>query len=208
MSPSSSIHHPMRDALRWLIVIPAFPLSGLLVTTLIGPVDSPLPALAGGAIVGLAVGAAQLFGLNGRARTVRWLAASTLGGGFGLLVGSALVGYASTLTALALQGAVTGVIIGSAQAIALPRAARRIGWALGITTLWTLGWLTTALIGVDVDRHYAVFGASGALVATLGFAALSALTMPARSRATGTSPVGDSSPSALTSADLSKGTAS
>lgn len=176
MPPVPSAPHPVRDALRWLLVLPAFPLAGLLVTTVIGPVDSPVPALVGGAIVGLAVGAAQLLGLRGRARGLPWLAASTLGGGLGLLAGSAIVGYAITLPALALQGLVTGLLIGSAQAIALPRAAHRIGWALGVAALWTLGWVTTSLIGVDVDRQYAVFGASGALVATIGFAALTLAT--------------------------------
>ena len=178
MSASPTTPHPVRDALRWLLVLPAFPLSGLLVTTVIGPVDSPGTALAGGAVVGLAVGAAQVFALRGRARSMAWLAASTLGGGLGLLAGSAVVDYAVTLPALALQGLVTGAFIGTAQAIALPRPARRVGWVVGVAAVWTLGWVTTTLVGVDVEQQYAVFGASGALVAALGFAALAALTLP------------------------------
>ena len=31
---------------------------------------------------------------------------------------------------------------------------------------WGLGWLTTWAIGVDVERGYAVFGSSGAVVVT------------------------------------------
>ncbi len=193
MSSSSSLPNPVRDTLRWLLVIPAFPLSGLLVTTVIGPVDSPIPALVGGAVVGLAVGAAQLLGLRGRARVVPWLAASALGGGLGLLAGSAIVGYAITLPTLAIQGVVTGALLGLAQASALPRTARRIGWALGVAALWTIGWVTTTLIGVDVDRQYAVFGASGALVAAigfavLGFAVLGTVAVPASSPSTRTPP--------------------
>lgn len=178
MSSVSDAPHPVRDALRWLLVLPAFPLSGLLVATVIGPVDSPVPALAGGAIVGLAVGAAQLLGLRGRAHALPWIAASALGGGLGLLAGSAVAGYAVTLTSLVLQGVVTGALIGIAQAIALPRTAQRALWALGVTAVWALGWLTTTLVGVDVERQFTVFGASGALLATMGLAILAALTLP------------------------------
>lgn len=177
MSPQTA-SQPIRDALRWLLVLPAFPLSGLLVSSTIGPIDSPVPAVVGGAVVGLAVGAAQLLGLRGRARILPWLAASGLGGGLGLLAGSAVVGYAITLPALAAQGLVTGALIGIAQAVVLSRPARRIVWAFGVAAVWTLGWVTTTLIGVDVEQQFAVFGASGALLASISFAALSAIALP------------------------------
>lgn len=175
---SQTASQPLRDALRWLLVLPAFPLSGLLVSSTIGPIDSPVPAVVGGAVVGLAVGAAQLLGLRGRARILPWLAASGLGGGLGLLAGSAVVGYAITLPALAAQGLVTGALIGIAQAVVLSRPARRIVWAFGVAAVWTLGWVTTTLIGVDVEQQFAVFGASGALLASISFAALSAIALP------------------------------
>lgn len=183
ISQVSTAPHPVRDALRWLLVLPAFPLSGHLVTTVIGPIDAPLPALAGGLIVGLAVGAAQLLGLRGRARALPWLLASGVGGALGLLAGSAVVGYDTTLPALAMQGLLTGALLGTAQALTLLRTARRALWAAGVTLLWGLGWVITTLIGVDVERQYAVFGASGALVATLGFAILGAVTLSRTSAA-------------------------
>jgi hypothetical protein len=31
---------------------------------------------------------------------------------------------------------------------------------------WALGWTITASAGIDVETHYTVFGASGALVVT------------------------------------------
>lgn len=177
ISPILRPSHPVRDALRWLLVLPAFPLSGLLVTTVIGPIDAPLPALGGGLVVGLAVGAAQLLGLRGRACALPWQLASGVGGALGLLAGSAVVGYDTTLPALAVQGLITGALLGIAQALALPRTARRALWAAGVTLLWSLGWVVTTLFGIDVERQYAVFGASGALVVTLGFAILGAVTI-------------------------------
>jgi hypothetical protein len=177
ISPVTPRPHPARDALRWLLVFPAFPLSGLLITTVIGPIDAPLPALGGGFVVGLAVGAAQLLGLRGRAHTLPWLLASGVGGALGLLAGSTLVGHGTTLPALAVQGLLTGALLGSAQALALPRDARRALWAGGVALLWGLGWVVTTLAGIDVERQYAVFGASGALIATLGFALLGAVTL-------------------------------
>lgn len=177
ISPVSPRSHPVWDALRWLLVLPALPFSGLLVTTVIGPIDAPLPALGGGFFVGLAVGAAQLLGLRGRARALPWLLASGAGGALGLLAGSTVVGYDTTLPALAVQGLLTGALLGTSQAATLPRDARRALWVGGVTILWGLGWVVTTLIGVDVERQYAVFGASGALTATLGFAILGAVTL-------------------------------
>ncbi len=178
---------PRRDALRWLLVFPTFPLSGLLVTTVIGPIDAPLPALGGGLVVGLAVGAAQLFALRGRPAALPWLLASAIGGALGLALGATAVAFATTLPALALQGVLTGAVLGVAQALALPRGTRRALWAATVTTLWGLGWVATTLIGVDVERQYAVFGAAGALLATIGFATLSTFALvasPSRDAAT------------------------
>jgi hypothetical protein len=47
-------------------------------------------------------------------------------------------------------------------------------WTLVVAFAWPLGWTVTWAIGVDVERVYAVFGSSGALV----FAAITGATMP------------------------------
>ena len=46
-------------------------------------------------------------------------------------------------------------------------------WAPVVAIAWPLGWTVTWAAGVDVERGYYVFGASGALV----FAALTGLAM-------------------------------
>ena len=60
---------------------------------------------------------------------------------------------------LALMGALTGLVLGVAQAIALPRGTRRRWiWAAALPVLWALGWTATTLGGI------AAFGLSGVVV--------------------------------------------
>ena len=90
--------------------------------------------------------------------------------GLGLLLGASAVGFATSLADLAVMGALTGLVLGSAQALVLPARARYRGtWAAAIPVLWALGWTVTTLAGVDVDRQFSIFGAIGAIT----FSALS-----------------------------------
>jgi hypothetical protein len=92
--------------------------------------------------------------------------------GFGLLLGAAAVGYQTSLSDLALMGALTGVVLGIAQTLALPAAARlRWVWGAAMPALWALGWTATTLGGISVDEQFTVFGAYGAVT----FSALSGL---------------------------------
>lgn len=153
----------MRTTLRWTLGFLAFPVAGLAGAALAGPVATPLAALVGGAVTGLVLGAAQA--LAGRLDPRRWVPATAIGMATGLLLGSAAVGYATSLPQLALMGAITGVPLGLAQALALPAAVRRRWtWAVAMPVLWALGWTVTTLAGIDVERQYTVFGATGALV--------------------------------------------
>ena len=47
-------------------------------------------------------------------------------------------------------------------------------WAGAVSAAWALGWAVTTAAGIDVERQYAVFGASGALVASGLLGALAA----------------------------------
>jgi hypothetical protein len=47
--------------------------------------------------------------------------------------------------------------------------------------LWALGWTVTTLAGIDVERQYMAFGASGALVYSLCSGALLARLLGAQS---------------------------
>ena len=162
----------LRTWATWTAGFLAFPLAGLAGTAVAGRVDDPLSALAGGAVAGLVVGTAQALLSRRRLELRRWAPATSAGMGLGLLVGSASVGYRTSLPDLALMGAVTGIALGLAQALALPRRTRlRWPWAAAMPLLWALGWTVTTLGGIAVDLQFTIFGAYGAVT----FSALSGL---------------------------------
>ena len=50
----------------------------------------------------------------------RWILATAVGMGLGLLFGATVVGFGTSLADLALMGALTGLLLGVAQTLALP----------------------------------------------------------------------------------------
>jgi hypothetical protein len=160
----------LRTWLLWTAGALAFPLAGLAGTGVAGRVDSPIAALVGGAVAGLVIGVAQAMLSRGRLDIRRWAPATSIGMGLGLLLGAVTVGYETSLADLVLMGALTGVVLGVAQALALPRQIhRRWAWAAAMPALWALGWTVTTLGGISVDHQFTIFGAYGALT----FSALS-----------------------------------
>ena len=137
----------LRTWLIWTAGFLAFPVVGLAGTAVAGRVATPVATLLGGA-------------------------ATAIGMGLGLLLGAVTVGYRTSLADLALMGALTGLVLGVAQAIALPHHTQlRWAWAAALPFLWALGWTVTTLAMVTVDEQFTVFGASGAVT----FSALSGL---------------------------------
>jgi hypothetical protein len=184
----------LRTWLLWTAGFLAFPLAGLAGTGIAGRVDSSLAALVGGAVSGLVIGAAQALVSRGRLDLRRWVPATGIGMGLGLLLGAVAVDYGTSLADLVVMGALTGVVLGIAQALALPAATRfRWVWAAAMPPLWALGWSATTLGGISVDEQFTVFGAYGAVT----FSALSGLLLhsllPYRAAATpdsATTPLG------------------
>lgn len=161
-----------RDWLIWTAGFLAFPIAGLAGTGVVGRVDDPLSALIGGAVAGLGIGVGQVLASRGRLDIRRWVPATGIGMGLGLLLGAAVVDYGTSLGELALMGALTGLVLGPAQALALPPSTRlRWAWAAALPPLWALGWTTTTLGGISVEEQFTVFGAYGAVT----FSALSGL---------------------------------
>jgi hypothetical protein len=161
-----------RTWLIWTAGFLAFPVAGLAGGAVAGRVDSPVAALLGGAVTGLVIGAGQALVSSRRLDPRRWIPATTIGMSLGLLLGATTVGYRTSLADLALMGALTGVALGVAQTLALPRHAhRRWTWAAALPFLWALGWTATTLAGIAVDEQFTVFGAIGAVT----FSALSGL---------------------------------
>jgi hypothetical protein len=157
----------LRSWLLWTAGFLALPLAGFAGSAVIGRVDGPLAALAGGAIAGLIIGAGQTLTSSHRLQARKWIPATAIGMSVGLFLGVAAVNYRTSLADLALMGAINGLVLGSVQALSLPRDAhRRWIWAAAMPALWALGWTITTLFMVQVGQQFIVFGASGALVVT------------------------------------------
>ena len=156
----------VRSWLLWTAGFLVFPVAGLLGTAAAGPVDSPVAAAVGGLVAGGALGIGQALLSSRRLPALRWALATAIGMATGLLLGAHAVGYGTTLGELAVMGALTGAVLGPAQALALPRPVRhRWLWAVPMPALWATGWAVSVLVvGDAVDAQFTLLGASGALV--------------------------------------------
>ena len=177
---SKPLPSPRRFWLLWLPTFLGFPLGGLAASLIIGPIQTPLEALTGGALAGAFVGLAQWLALRPLlgVRPV-WVAATGVGLAFGLALGVGLFGTGTDVPELLARGFVTGLGVGAAQAFILRKHLSVSLWTLTVGLLWALAWPITGLvIAQNIGNNYAVFGASGALF----FTALSglALTFSAR----------------------------
>jgi hypothetical protein len=172
-----SVSTPRQDTFWWSWLIwtagfLAFPIAGVAGRVVAGRVDSPVAALVAGLVTGAVIGAGQWLASRRRLRPAPWIPATALGMGLGLLLGATAVGFRTSLADLVVMGALTGVVLGVAQTVALPRhTRRRWWWAVAMPPLWTLGWTITTLAGIPVAEQVTVFGASGAIA----FSALSGL---------------------------------
>jgi len=171
---------------RWMATFVGFPLGGYAAFLVLGPVDTVRTALIGGLITGLAIGVAQAAGM-GRTRPPvgPWIAATAIGMTVGLAVGAATVDYATTLTALAIQGAICGLAVGAAQAVVLHPLLGRLAlaWPAALAVIWAAGWMVTTAAGIQVDQQFTVFGAFGAIAVTALTAVLPVLLSRSRSSA-------------------------
>jgi hypothetical protein len=172
MNDSTAFHRFLPTWALWTAGFLAFPFAGLAGTAVAGRVDDAGAALAGGLITGLVIGAAQALASRRRLDPLRWLPATALGMGAGLLLGAWAVDYQTSLADLTVMGALTGLVLGPAQALALPpRTAHRWGWAVAMPGLWALSWVVTTLAGIHVEDQFTIVGISGAFT----FSAVSGL---------------------------------
>lgn len=153
--------------LRWIPTFLAFPIAGVLAALIVGPNDSVLTALAGGAILGGLVGAAQWLAL-GRSADWRWAVGTLVAVAIGAALSMLAVGPPVAIGAALVTGLITGTAAGAAQAVVLGRG-WRIGliWSATVAVSWAGGWALTSAVLVDIDPSHAVFGANGALAATV-----------------------------------------
>jgi hypothetical protein len=168
-APAATAPSALRTAARWMVTFVGFPLGGLTTDLLVGPVDSLVSALLGGLVTGGILGAVQAWGLGrNRPSPARWIVATALGLMVGLVAATWMVDFRTGLADLAVQGAVCGAAVGILQAVVLrPLLGRRaLAWPVATSAVWAAGWTITAAAGIQVDQQFAVFGSSGAIVAT------------------------------------------
>ena len=165
-----------RFFLWWMLAFLGFPLGGLLALVLVGSVEGAVSGALGGALAGAVIGAAQWLVLRKYLRVgPEWILATALGVAIGDAVGALLTDAGTGLGALLVTGLITGVAVGLLQWGLVLRGRLPLAslWAPLVAVAWPLGWTLPWAIGVDVERGYYVFGASGALV----FAAITGLAM-------------------------------
>ena len=168
-APAATAPGPIRTAARWMVTFVGFPLGGLTTDLLLGPVDSPVSALLGGLVTGGILGAVQAWGFGrNRPSPARWIAATAVGLMIGLVAATWIVNFGTGVADLAVQGAVCGAAVGTLQAVVLRPLLGRgaFAWPVALSAVWAAGWTITAAAGVQVDQQFAVFGSSGAIVAT------------------------------------------
>jgi hypothetical protein len=164
-----------RFFLWWMLAFLGFPLGGELALLVVGPVEGALSGALGGALAGAVIGAAQWLVLRRYLRVgPEWVLATALGVAIGDALGTLLTGAGTGIGALLITGLATGVAVGLLQGGLLRgRVLRYRLWPLVVAIAWSVGWTVTWAFGIDVERGYYVFGASGALL----FAALTGLAM-------------------------------
>jgi hypothetical protein len=162
--------------LWWMLAFLGFPLGGYLAFVLVGSVEGVVSGALGGALAGAVIGAAQWLVLRRYLSVgLAWILATALGVAIGDALGALLTGAETGIGALLITGLVTGVAVGLLQwELALRnRLLLASLWPPVVAIAWPLGWTVTWVIGIDVERGFYVFGASGALV----FAAITGLAM-------------------------------
>jgi hypothetical protein len=151
----------------WIVaILVSLPIAGYIADLVVDGVHSVGTALAGGLIVGAIIGSAEWFVLRERVSWL-WVPATIAGMGVGLVAGAALVDYGIARGDLALMGAVTGLAVGTMQALVLARdrIPGAVWWAVANPPAWALGWVVTSyVISRNIDERFPIFGASGALV--------------------------------------------
>jgi hypothetical protein len=176
-----------RTFFTWLgLALLAFPIAGEVGHLISGRVDGVVPALLGGALTGAGVGFAQWLMIR---RTLDvgpgWIAATSIGLAVGLALGAMVVGYETTISQLAIMGAISGAFVGVAQGSLLRnKFSLWPAWMIAMPVMLAVGWVVTDVAGIDVDKQFIVFGLSGSFV----FGTLSALLLVGGMRRDGSAP--------------------
>jgi hypothetical protein len=156
--------------LPWIIAVIGFPIGGWLAQTVAGPAASVPAAILSGLIAGAIIGIAQGIALWLRGQAlVMWVAGTAIALAVALAAVTAVIGQIETSTEAVALGALSGVLIGAAQAALFMRAGIANAWIWVVVSgvAWAIGWLVTASVGVALAPGWPVYGASGAIVSQI-----------------------------------------
>ena len=160
----------LRPWLLWTVGFVSFPIAGIIGGAVGGRVDSPFAALIGGVATGAVIGLGQGLASSRRLPLVRWILATAVGMGLGLLLGATRRRLRHRAHRPGLDGRDHRAAPRRRAGTRAAGAGRsRLVWAAAMPLLWALGWTVSTLIGIDVDQQFTIFGASGAVT----FSALS-----------------------------------
>ena len=156
-----------RLLLRWLPTFLSFPLGGLLSQLALGPINNALSAAIAGAIVGAFLGLSQWWALRPIGVTFDWAWATAVS----LMIASPIAGlvtqFETSVAALTTWGLVAGGLVGLGQFLTQRRGmAKTLIWVTCVSATWALAWFISANVIVDAESSYAIFGSTGAIVAT------------------------------------------
>lgn len=155
-------------ALRWLPTFLAFPLGGQIVVWLVGPVDTATKSAVAGLVVGAVLGALQWFALKPLGFSPLWILATALGLGVASPIAGLITEFQTTVTALTSWGFIAGLLGGLVQALSQKLTLGKVAlWGLAVSATWGAAWFISANVIVDAEASYAIFGSTGALLATV-----------------------------------------
>jgi hypothetical protein len=152
---------------RWLIAFLGFPIGGGVTYLIVGSIDNPLKGIVGGAVAGAFIGGAQWLALRSdRHIDSTWIALTSAGLGAGIGLSTTLLGSDTDVNSVVGRAALTGILLGAAQAYQLYRkGGASITWALAVALAYTVAWpITNLVIKDNISMGYVVFGSSGAIL--------------------------------------------
>ena len=153
---------------RWLPTFLGFPLGGYLATQTVGSLHDPVSAAAGGLLAGAIIGGAQWLALRSDGMGTRWVGYTAAAMAGGSALAATITGAGTEVADVMLWGLVTGAVVGAAQATLLAQGrGASAAWTAVNAAGWSLGWLATSQVIVDIERGHHVFGSSGALLLTV-----------------------------------------
>jgi hypothetical protein len=154
--------------IRWLSTFLAFPIGGFLAIELVGSRDDVATAAAGGLLAGAIIGIAQWLALRPSGISRHWIGVTAAAMAAGTALAALLTEAGTARADVIVTGLLAGAAVGAAQSALLARRRHDVAaWTVATAVAWAAGWLVTSLVIVDLDGGHHVFGASGALAATV-----------------------------------------